>query len=195
MAIRKAREPARILLRIGKRATEPGHWLYKTRGVDQYNFSIYHRAWGRTFVRIGPSFPFPAPVYLNQHYGLAQRLKEQGIRFLPCANAFLRGSDSPPLQQLADSLQPQDITPAPRNGSPPWSPSLPPASDARPVSNTVCSSPKSNTVTTSSLSAGLPWIVWESVCGMPIEPLATPIPSASSSVATSPNTLKVSCQP
>ena len=127
MAIRKAREPARILLRIGKRATEPGHWLYKTRGVDQYNFSIYHRAWGRTFVRIGPSFPFPAPVYLNQHYGLAQRLKEQGIRFLPCANAFLRCSDSPPLQQLADSLQPQDITPCAQK----WLASLVPFFTAR----------------------------------------------------------------
>jgi len=110
VAILKAREPARLLLSIGKSATEQGHLLYKTRWVDQDNFYIYDRAWGRTFVRLCPYFPFPARVYLNEHYWLAQRLEEQGIRFLPCANAFLRGSDSQQLQQLADSLQPQDIT-------------------------------------------------------------------------------------
>jgi len=110
VAILKAREPARILLSIGKSATEQGHLLYKTRWVDQYNFYIYDRAWGRMFVRICPYFPFPARVYLNQHYWLAQRLQERGIRFLQCANAFLRCSDTQQLQPLADSLQPQDIT-------------------------------------------------------------------------------------
>jgi hypothetical protein len=110
VAILKAREPARILVSIGKSATEQGHLLYKTPWVDQYNFYIYDRAWGRMFVRICPYFPFPARVYLNQHYWLAQRLQERGIRFLRCANAFLRGSEAQQLQQLADSLQPQDVT-------------------------------------------------------------------------------------
>ena len=110
VAILKAREPARILLSIGKSATAQGHLLYQRRWVDQYNFYIYDRAWGRMFVRLCPYFPFPARVYLNQHYGLAQRLEERGIRVLPCANAFLRCSDPQRLQQLADSLQPQDIT-------------------------------------------------------------------------------------
>jgi hypothetical protein len=78
--------------------------------VDQYNFYIHDRAWGRMFVRLCPYFPFPARVYLNQHYWLAQHLQERGIRFLRCANAFLRCSHCQQLQQLADSLQPQDIT-------------------------------------------------------------------------------------
>jgi len=110
VAILKAREPARILVSIGKSATEQGHLLYKSRWVDQYNFYIYDRAWGRMFVRICPYFPFPARVYLNQHYWLAQRLEQREIGFLPCANAFLRCRDPQQLQQLANSLQPQDIT-------------------------------------------------------------------------------------
>jgi transposase len=93
VAILKAREPARILVSIGKSATEQGHLLYKRRWVDQYNFYIHDRAWGRMFVRICPYFPFPARVYFNQHYWLAQRLGERGIRFLQCANAFLRCRD------------------------------------------------------------------------------------------------------
>ena len=110
VAFLKAHEPVRILVSIGKSATEQGHLLYKRRWVNQYNFYIHDRAWGRMFVRLCPYFPFPARVYLNQHYWLAQHLQERGIRFLPCANAFLRCSDCQQLQQLADSLQPQDIT-------------------------------------------------------------------------------------
>jgi hypothetical protein len=110
VAILKAREPARILLSIGKSAVEQGHLLYRQRWVDQYNFYLYDGLWGRMFVRLCPYFPFPARVYLNQHYWLAQHLGEQGIRFLPCAKAFLRCSDPQQLQRLADSLQPRDIT-------------------------------------------------------------------------------------
>jgi hypothetical protein len=110
VVILKAREPARILVSIGKSAREQGHLLYKRRWVDQYNFYIHDGAWGRMFVRICPYFPFPARVYLNQHYWLAQHLEEQKMRFGLCANAFLRCSDPAQLQQLADSLQPRDIT-------------------------------------------------------------------------------------
>ncbi len=109
VAILKAREPARILVSISQQATEQGHWEYKRRWVDQYNFYLNDRAWGRMFVRLCPYFPFSARVYLNQHDWLALRLRERGIRFQPCANAFLRCSDPEQLQQLADALQPQDI--------------------------------------------------------------------------------------
>jgi hypothetical protein len=71
VAILKAREPARILLSIGKSAVEQGHLFYRQRWVDQYNFYLYDRLWGRMFVRLCPYFPFPARVYLNQHYWLA----------------------------------------------------------------------------------------------------------------------------
>ncbi len=105
VAILKAREPARILVSISKQATEQGHLEYKTRWVDQYNFYLQDRDWGRMFVRVCPYFPFSARVYLNQHAWLANRLREQGIRFRACANAFLHCSDPQALQQLANSLQ------------------------------------------------------------------------------------------
>jgi hypothetical protein len=64
---------------------------------------------GRMFVRVCPYFPFPARIYINQHYWLANRMAEEGISFRQCANAFLRCSDPKRLQQLADSLLPYDL--------------------------------------------------------------------------------------
>lgn len=109
VAILKAREPARILVSIAQQATEQGHLEYKTRWVDQYNFYLQDRDWGRMFVRICPYFPFSARVYLNQHAWLANRLREQAIRFQAFANAFLHCSDPQTLRQLADSLQPHHL--------------------------------------------------------------------------------------
>src|SRR5437879_12489117 len=65
--------------------------------------------WGRWFVRLCPYFPFSARVCLNQHYWLALRLQERGIRFRQCANAFLQCSDPKALQKLADSLTADDL--------------------------------------------------------------------------------------
>ncbi len=109
VAILKAREPARILVSIAQQATEQGHLEYKTRWVDQYNFYLQDRDWGRVFVRVCPYFPFSARVYLNQHAWLANRLREQGIRFQAFANASLHCSDPQILRQLADSLQPHHL--------------------------------------------------------------------------------------
>jgi hypothetical protein len=109
VAIVKAREPARILISIGKQATQQGHLQLKSRWVDQYNFYLNDCRWGPMFVRVCPYFPFSARLCLNQHNWLALRMKERGIRFQQCANAFLGCSDPEALQQLADSLQPQDL--------------------------------------------------------------------------------------
>jgi hypothetical protein len=109
VAIRKARELARILVSISKQATEQGHLEYKTRWVEQYNFYLQDRDWGRMFVRVCPYFPFSARVYLNQHAWLAPRLRERGIRFRQCSNAFLHCGNAQALQQLADSLQPRHL--------------------------------------------------------------------------------------
>src|SRR5260370_13460124 len=60
-------------------------------------------------VRVCPYFPFSARVCLNQHYWLALRMQERGIRFQQCANAFLQCSDPEALQKLADSLTADDL--------------------------------------------------------------------------------------
>jgi hypothetical protein len=109
VAIVKAREPARILISIGKEATQQGHLMMKWRWVDQYNFYLNDRHWGPMFVRVCPYFPFSARLCLNQHNWLARRMEEHGIRFRQCANAFLSCSDAGALQQLADSLRPEDL--------------------------------------------------------------------------------------
>jgi DNA-binding transcriptional ArsR family regulator len=109
VGILKAREPARIMTAIGNKAANRWHLELKPRWVDQYNFSINDARWGRMFVRVCPYFPFSARVYLNQHHWLAQRLRERGIPFRQCGNAFLNCGDPEALQALADSLTPQDL--------------------------------------------------------------------------------------
>lgn len=107
VVILKAREPARIMTAIG--AGERWHLQLALRWVQQYNFYIRDRWWGRLFVRICPYFPFSARVCLNQHHWLASKMRAEGMTFEQCSNAFVRCSDPGKLQQLADSLRPEDL--------------------------------------------------------------------------------------
>lgn len=107
VAIIKAREPARILVAIGK--DDRWHLQYARRWIIQYNFYVQDRDWGRMFVRLCPYFPFSARVCLNQHHWLARRMAAEGLTVRQCANAFLSASDPARLQALADSLTPRDL--------------------------------------------------------------------------------------
>ena len=109
VVILKAREPARILIANGNRKDDRWHLEIRQRWVNQYNIYLNDAQWGRLFVRICPYFPFSARVCLNQHSWLAQRLREEGIDFRQCANAFLRCANPQRLQELADSLTAQDL--------------------------------------------------------------------------------------
>ncbi len=109
VCILKAREPARILTAIGTKKENRWHLKLKQRGVDQYNFYINDRDWGRMFVRMCPYFPFSARVCLNQHYWIANRLQQHGVRFRLSTNAFTSCSDPGLLQEIADSLTAHDL--------------------------------------------------------------------------------------
>jgi len=109
VCILKAREPARIMTAIGTKAENRWHLELKQRRVEQYNFYLNDSDWGRMFVRVCPYFPFSARLCLNQHHWIAHRLREQGIRFQQCTNAFLQCSDAAALQEIADSLTPRDL--------------------------------------------------------------------------------------
>jgi hypothetical protein len=109
LAIVKAREPARILVAIGNRDNDSPHLEYKQRWVNQFNFYLSDSRWGRMFVRMCPYFPFSARVCLNQHHWLAIRMREEGIDFQQCTNAFLKCANPTRLQELADSLTAQDL--------------------------------------------------------------------------------------
>jgi hypothetical protein len=108
VVILMAREPARILIAIGK--DDRWHLEYARRWVKQYNFYLLDREWGRMFVRVCPYFPFSARVCLNQHHWLANRLETEHISFRQCGNAFLTCGDPTRLQALADGLTPRDLT-------------------------------------------------------------------------------------
>ena len=58
--ILKAREPARILVAIGGEKNDSPHLEFKQRWVNQYNFYLNDKRWGRMFVRLCPYFPFSA---------------------------------------------------------------------------------------------------------------------------------------
>jgi hypothetical protein len=107
VAILRAREPVRIMTAIGKE--DRWHLQFGQRWVIQYNFYINDARWGRMFVRMCPYLPFSARVCLNQHHWLANRMREEGIDFQQCSNAFLKCGDPKKLQQLADSLTVRDL--------------------------------------------------------------------------------------
>jgi hypothetical protein len=110
VVILKAREPARIMTAVGDSKTNRWHLQIANRWVVQYNFYINDRRWGRMFVRICPYLPFSARVCLNQHHWLANRMREEGINFKRSGNAFTKCSTPERLQQLADSLDPRELS-------------------------------------------------------------------------------------
>jgi hypothetical protein len=109
VVILKAREPARIMIAIGDKLTNRWHLQIAKRWVVQYNFYINDRNWGRIFVRICPYLPFSARICLNQHHWLANRLRENGVKFKQLANAFLKCTAPDRLQALANSLVSRDL--------------------------------------------------------------------------------------
>jgi hypothetical protein len=109
VAIVKGREPARILIAIGNKKDNRWHLQMAQRWVVQYNFYVNDEHWGRMFVRLCPYLPFSARVCLNQHYWLAERMRQEGIDFQQCTNAFLKCANPARLQELADSLTARDV--------------------------------------------------------------------------------------
>ena len=102
----RARENARVAVSFPHRATTSNCC---NRFVWQYYFYLQDQDFGRMFLRICPYFPFSARVCLNGHEWLACRLREEGIAFQQCANAFRTCADPARLQELADQFSPADI--------------------------------------------------------------------------------------
>jgi hypothetical protein len=109
VVVLKAREPARIMIAIGEKTAGRWHLELSQRWVVQYNVYINDSQWGRMFVRMCPYLPFSARVCLNQHHWLANRMRQEGIKFVQRANAFLNCAAPKRLQELADSLNARDL--------------------------------------------------------------------------------------
>src|SRR6266851_4412004 len=109
VVILKAREPARIMTAIGDKKANRWHLQVADRWIVQYNFYVNDQRWGRMFVRMCPYLPFSARVCLNQHHWLANRMREEGVDFQQCSNAFRKCAAPKRLQELADSLTAEDL--------------------------------------------------------------------------------------
>ena len=109
VVILKAREPARIMTAIGDKKANRWHLQIADRWIVQYNFYVNDQRWGRMFVRVCPYLPFSARVCLNQHHWLANRMREEGVGFEQCSNAFRKCAAPQRLQELANSLTAEDF--------------------------------------------------------------------------------------
>ena len=109
VVILKAREPARIMTAIGDKKANRWHLQIADRWIVQYNFYVNDQRWGRMFVRICRYLPFSARVCLNQHHWLANRMREEGVDFEQCSNAFRKCAAPHRLQELANSLTAEDL--------------------------------------------------------------------------------------
>jgi hypothetical protein len=104
--ILKSRENARVAASLPRQGN---HIEFCNRFVWQYYFYLQDQDFGRMFLRICPYFPFNARACLNGHEWLACRLRDEGISFTQCGNAFRTRGDPVRLQELADRFSPGDI--------------------------------------------------------------------------------------
>jgi hypothetical protein len=104
--ILKSREMARVATSFPRQGN---HIELCQRFAWQYYFYLQDRDFGRMFLRICPYFPFNARVCLNGHEWLACRLRQAGIHFQQCGNAFRNCDDPARLQELSDQFAPQHI--------------------------------------------------------------------------------------
>jgi len=95
---------------IGDKKLNRWHLQIADRWIVQYNLYINDQRWGRILVRMCPYLPFSARVCLNQHHWLANRMREEGIDFQQCSNAFLRCGRPERLQELALALTAEDLS-------------------------------------------------------------------------------------
>src|SRR5512135_238322 len=99
--ILKSREVARVAVSFPRQGD---HVELLNRFVQQYYFYLQDRDFGRMFVHVCPYFPFSVRICLNGHEWLACRMREEGIAFEQCANAFRTRADPARLQELADQF-------------------------------------------------------------------------------------------
>lgn len=77
--------------------------------VNHYYFYLQDHRWGPAFFKVGSYLPFPVKLCLNGHEWVKQRLREEKIAFESLDNGFLSCANPGRLQQLCDSLGPQDV--------------------------------------------------------------------------------------
>jgi hypothetical protein len=195
VVILKAREPARIMTAIGDKKLNRWHLQIADRWIVQYNLYVNDQRWGRTVVRTCPYLPFSARVCLNQHHWLANRMRDEGVDFQQCSNAFLRCGRPERLQELADALAAEDLSSCGQK----WLTRFTPFFTDRERQQAGCRAPAvllpGRILRQSDLSPPRARQIGRTSASTPTEPMASRTRSPSSSVARSPNSTAVSCKP
>lgn len=76
---------------------------------NYYYFYLDDRDWGESFLKVCSYAPWGLKLYLNGHEWLKRQLTQEGIGFEALDNGFLSCQNPQRLQQLADSLGPEQI--------------------------------------------------------------------------------------
>ncbi len=98
----------------GKSMPEKGRgWFEYTRDkavyVNHYYFYVDDEEFGPAFVKVCSYAPWALKVCLNGHEWAKRQLDKQGIGYTALDNGFLECADPQVLQQVCDSLGPQQI--------------------------------------------------------------------------------------
>ena len=84
-------------------------WAKAERRVGVYYFYILDRDFGPGFIKICTYFPYPAKVWLNGHEWAKRQARRARIGYTELANGFASTSWPEALQDICDSLGPDDV--------------------------------------------------------------------------------------
>jgi hypothetical protein len=110
--IGRAQEKTTVF-RTEKRRDSEGRtypWIVKSTGmVNQYYFYCVDEDFGPFFIKFCSYFPYNAKLCLNGNHWAQHQAAKAGIGFIPLDNAFAQVDDPAGLQQICDSLGPEQI--------------------------------------------------------------------------------------
>jgi hypothetical protein len=77
--------------------------------VKHYYFYVQDPDWGPGFLKVGTYVPYPVKLCLNGHEWVKQRLRAERIGFEALDNGFLSCRRPDRLQQICETLGPEDV--------------------------------------------------------------------------------------
>lgn len=99
--------------KANKRRTRTGSVIFdfsrQTVCVKHYYFYVQDPEWGPAFLKIGTYMPYPVKLCLNGHEWVKQRLRAERIGFEALDNGFLSCHRPDRLQEICDTLGPDDV--------------------------------------------------------------------------------------
>jgi hypothetical protein len=107
-----AQEFARVFQSSKKQTSSGGPWFSffkQDRRVTCYYFYVWDAEFGPGFIKICTYFPYPMKIWVNGHEWAKRQADKHGLAYRVLANGFASCEDPTMLQQICDSLTPDDI--------------------------------------------------------------------------------------